>query len=160
MDEQGRFVGRGDLPNGWYVAGEDEDGLFRSYLVVVSEELQAGESIARVQLRCDEGEALEARIWWRDPSEVPSSLSWRVGDQPWRTERWRTPSGWTWGDDEWAVHAAVDALAFARNLLWSAGGGETLVVEYERDGQKNTASFDLDGLFDTPVQPNLARCGR
>ena len=115
--------------------------------------------VARLQFRCDGGNELKTRVWWREPSEVPSALSWRVSEQPWRTERWHTPAGWKWNGQEWAVHAAVDAVTFVRHLLWSASAGGTLFVRYEQDGRVQTASFDLADAFETPVQSNLVQCG-
>lgn len=58
----------------------------------------------------------------------------------------------------WPEHAQP----FVAELAWTAQGGGELVMEtYAHSGssQRYSAVFDLDGFFETPVQPNLARCG-
>lgn len=153
-----RFVGRGNLPDGWYSAGEDDDGLFRSTLTVESEEHRAGESVARLAIECRTDNELEADVWWRAVEAVPPTLTYRVGDGAWRTERWRTSSG-TWGEDEWALHRSLDSAMFLHQLIWFASGSGPLVVRYEDNDTTYHASFDLNGVFETPVQRNLAQCG-
>ena len=153
-----RFVGHGRLPSGWYGAGDDDDGLLRSYLHVESEEREAGESIARLSIHCVANTELSAHVSWRAIETVPSTLSYRVGEGPWRTERWRTSSD-TRSEVLRAFHTPLDPIVFLHRLIWLAGDSSSLVVQYEKDGTTYNASFDLAHAFDTPVQRNFAQCG-
>ncbi len=153
-----RFVGRGDLPYGWYGAGDDDYGLFRSYLYVESVEPRGEESVARLYIGCRTDNDLDAHVSWRGTEAVPPTLSYRVGDQPWRTARWRTSSN-AQGEDKRAFHSPLDPVVFLHQMIWLAGGSEMLFVQYEDGETTYHASFDLTGAFDTPVQRNLALCG-
>ena len=59
-----------------------------------------------------------------------------------------------------AAGSAARVFLVLRNLVevcrahvYGAGAGND-------PNRRCAATFDLDGLFDTPIQPNLARCGR
>ena len=67
------------------------------------------------------------------------------------------------GGDEHKWTGREDARDLIAQLAWAAQTGGRFTVEAHERRNPNrsyTATFDLDGLFDTPVQPNLARCGR
>lgn len=155
----GKYVGGGSLPNGWYSAGEQAGVGFRSHLAVESNEPTTGPSRARLSIDCSTDDELEVEVWWRQADELSPVLQYRFGDAEWTNDRWYTTSGGTWGGDSWALHRAPDARAFLQAALWHTRNGETFTVRYVWDGRVFTASFDTDGLFDTPVQPNLVQCG-
>ena len=79
-----------------------------------------------------------------------------------QSEEW--VSGWgRWGDTEYKWTGLNDAAELVAELAWAAQLSGTFTVQSQaRDNQSEiyTAIFDLDGVFQTPVQPNLARCGR
>ncbi len=155
----GKYVGGGSLPNGWYGAGERAGVGFRSYLAVESNEPITGPSRARLSVECNTDDELEVDVWWRQAEELPSVLQYRFGDAEWIEDRWYTMSGGTWSDDSWALHRAPDARKFLQAALWHTRNGEPFTVRYVMDGRFLTASFGTDGMFDTPVQPNLVQCG-
>jgi hypothetical protein len=155
----GRYVGSGRLPNGWYSAGERAGVGFRSFLAVESNELTTGASRARLSIECNTDDELEVDVWWRQAEELPPVLQYRFGDAEWIEDRWYTISGGTWGDDSWALHRAPDARTFLQAALWQTRNGEPFTVRYVLDGRVFTASFGIDDMFDTPVQPNLVQCG-
>ena len=155
----GKYVGGGSLPNGWYSAGERAGVGFRSYLAVESNEPTTGPSRARLSIECNTDDELEVDVWWRQAQELPPVLQYRFGDAEWIEDRWYTISGGTWSDDSWALHRAPDARAFLQAALWHTRDGEPFTVRYVLDGRFFTASFGTDGMFDTPVQPNLVQCG-
>ena len=157
----GRYVGSGWRGNDlWWGARTDEEtGEFRSYLALESSELVEGESVARLSIECSPDDELEFDVWWRGVAEVPGSISWRVDDGAWVNGRWETFSGGTWGDDSWAIHRAPDSRSFLEFIHWHASDGGSLSVRYMQGDIVRTAEFKLSGIFNTPVQTNLAQCG-
>ncbi len=153
----GRFGGRlGDL---WWLGRLDDDaGAPKATVVRESRQRLDGESVARLSISCDADDRLEVGVWWRGLQSVSPTLSVRIGDDPWLRERWRTFSGGTWSGDEWAGHQAIEAASFLHRLSWRAANAASLEVRFN-DGRWRLATFDLRGLFDTPVQSQLARCG-
>ena len=133
-----RFVGHGRLPNGWYGAGDDDDGLFRSYLYLESEERSGGESRSRLSMHCTTDNELNAHVSWRAVEAVPPALSYRVGDGAWRTEQWQTSSD-TRSEVKRAFHTPLDPVVFLHRLIWLADDSSTLVVQYEKDGTAYSA---------------------
>ncbi|MCY3923600.1 MAG: hypothetical protein OXG27_14570 [Chloroflexi bacterium] len=152
-----RFGGRlGDL---WWLSREDaHTGGADTTLVRESTEQSDGKSVARLSISCESDHRLEVEVWWLDLDAVTPMPSWRTGDQPWRRERWQTSTG-TLGGDTWAVHQALDAALFLQALNWQAGAADALQVQFTLGRRLHRASFDLRGLFNTPVQAELVRCG-
>ena len=155
----GKYVGYGLLPNGWYGASEQAGLGFRSYLAVESNEPASGPSRARLSIECNTDDELEVDIWWRHARGLPAALRYRIGESDWIEDRWFTSDGGTWSDDTWAIHRAPDARTFLQYALWHTRNGESLTMRYFLNGRAVTASFGTDGMFDTPIQPNLVQCG-
>ncbi len=152
-----RFGGR--LSSLWWIsATDDATGAVSTTLVRESTERSDAESVARLSISCEADDQLEVAVWWRDVSPVPAALSYRLGLGAWIETRWQTGNG-TWGDDEWGLHYAHDAAAFLQTMNWQAASAEALHLQFRRDRRVHAATFDLRGLFETPVQSNLAQCG-
>lgn len=157
----GSYVGYGSRGDDlwWGTSTEENGGNTRSYLAKESQESSHEKSIARLSIECNASEELEVDIWWRGNRTLPSELAHRFGVRPWQTDRWRTITGGRWGDDRWTIHRAIDASALLHEMLWHANSDLPLSVRYEYDGQRHVASFNLKGVFHTPVQGNLVTCG-
>ena len=154
----GRFGGR--LGGLWWLSQVDADtGATVTTLVRDSGEQLNGASLARLSVSCEGGDRLEVAVWWRDVDVVSPQLSLRIGDGAWHSERWRTFSGGSWSGDEWAGHQALDAASFLQALNWRAAVAESLQVRFARGRHVHRASFELGGLFNTPAQAELVRCG-
>ncbi len=142
----------------WLRNADDSTGVVRATLVRESIEKLDDESVAWLNISCEADDQLAVKVWWRGVDPVPAALSYRLGLRAWSETRWSTGSG-TWGDDEWGVHYAPDAGTFLQQMNWLATNAESLNVQFRRDGRIYSATFGLRGLFETPVQPNLAQCG-
>ena len=100
-------------------------------------------------------------IYWQLDSDLDWTIHHRINTGPVQTEEWRSGTG-TWGDEEYKWTGREDAADLAAQLAWAAQLGGTFTAQaHERDNpnRRFTASFDLDGVFEIPVQANLARCG-
>lgn len=86
-------------------------------------------------------------------------LLYRIGVGSWHRVRRRTFSGGSWSGDDWVGHQAFDATSFHQALSWQAGAGDTQDEQFPQDLRLVAASFDLRGLFDTPVRAHLVPCG-
>ncbi|MDE2745016.1 MAG: hypothetical protein OXI41_03380 [Chloroflexota bacterium] len=154
----GRFGGR--LGGLWWLSQVDADtGARETMLVRESTEQLNGASIARLSISCESDDQLELAIWWRDLDAVSPHLSFRIGDGSRQSDRWRTFSGGIWSGDKWAGHQALDAASFLQALNWRAAVADALHVQFPQSGRVHRASFELPGLFSTPVQSALVRCG-
>ena len=152
----GRFGGR--LDDLWWLSGQGDDaGAAKATVVRESRQRLDGESVARLSISCDADDRLEVEIWWRGLESVSPTLSFRIGDDAWLRERWRTFSGGTWSGAEWAGHQAIDAASFLHRISWRAADAASLQVRFDH-GRWRLATFNLPGLFETPLQPDLARC--
>ena len=77
-------------------------------------------------------------------------------------EEWRIGTS-TWGADEYKWAGSNDAESLITSLAWQAQSERWFaarVWERHNTTRSYAATWNLDGLFDTPVQPNLARCSR
>ena len=159
-DAGGRYVGSGGRGGVllWWAFTDEQTGGFRSYVTEESRESSNGNSIARLLLQCNHKDELEVQIRWRGDRSIPPELSHRFGRQSWQTRLWFTTSG-TSGDNSWVVHFSPDAQALLRDMLWHANSNLPFAVRYEHNGQLYLATFSLKGVFSTPVQGNLVRCG-
>lgn len=156
-EDAGRFGGRlGEL--WWWSEVDPDTGAAETMLVRESTEQVDGASAARLSINCASDDRLEVEIWWRGVDEEAPSLSYRLGADTWRNERWRTFRG-TWSGDEWAVHQALDPAAFLHWLRWHAEGVDALQAQSTQPRRLPRVSFDLRGLFETPVQAQLVSCG-
>ena len=118
----------------------------------------ADAALARLRIVCVYDDTLAVTLWWRGVRELSPDVSSRIGELPQQEANWNTSPG-RWGDNDWSIHEAPDARSLVQALGWAAGVGVDFTISFVRDGTTYSASFDLDGLFETPVQPNLARCG-
>ncbi|MXY87138.1 MAG: hypothetical protein F4209_08345 [Chloroflexi bacterium] len=150
----------GSLGELWWLSRVDADtGVRETTLVRESTEQFNGVSLARLSISCESDDQLELAIWWRDLDAVSPRLSFRIGDGSRQSARWRTFSGGTWSGDEWAGHQALDAASFLQALNWRAAIAGALHVQFAQSRRVHRASFELRGLFSTPVQSALVRCG-
>ena len=162
---EGLVEARGRLPGGWYGTWTDEDGRVSETNVVKESNIEdlAGRG-ARLSLGCEEDE-LSVEVWWMLSNELVSAVSVQIGNGEVQRETWVRGTGtWSgdhaWGDNEWQVVWSPEPRLLMSELRWAADLGLPYSVSVVSQGKIYTASFDLDGLFETPVQPNLARCGR
>lgn len=88
-------------------------------------------------------------------SDAPIQL--RLDDDPWRTLSVDDGDAWRTGHHQEPLYLdAIDRLP----PLDALTGRRRLDLELTNlDGDRIVASFPLDSLFDTPVQPNLDHCG-
>lgn len=141
--------------------GVDEDELpLKSYVATDALIVQTG-TTARLSLQCEMGQ-LEVDLYWEVDSDLDWTILYLINDGVVQTEEWS--SGWgRWGETEYKWTGREEAADLVAVLAWAAQTDGTLTVQSHARNDANshyTATFDLDGLFETPVQPNLARCGR
>ena len=118
----------------------------------------ADAALARLRIVCVYDDTLAVTLWWRGVPELSPDVSLRIGELPQQDVNWLTSIG-RWGDNDWSFHGAPDSRSLVQALGWAAGAGANFSVSFVSDGATYSARFDLDGLFETPVQANLARCG-
>ena len=157
----GQYIGwGGDDELRWGAFDDDETGELRSYVARDSTISQTG-SEARLSIQCDD-DRLEVNVYWDVGHDLDWTIWYRINIGPVQTEDWI--SGWgTWGDIEYKWTGREEAGDLVAELAWAAQAGGSFTVQSqtrEVPSETFTATFDLDGLFDTPVQPNLAHCGR
>ena len=157
----GSYTGSGGEDNAWWGAYvDDESGEFRSFVALDTAIAQTG-SEARLSVQCEE-DRLEVHVYWDVGQDLDWTILYRLNGGLVQSEEW--VSGWgTWGDTEYKWTGLEDAAELVAELAWAAQLSGTFTVQSQaRDNQSEiyTAIFDLDGLFQTPVQPNLVRCGR
>lgn len=145
----------------WWSVVENDDPL-RTYVATQTTIVDEGDRVSRMQISCAEN-TLRLSVYWDVPRDLDGTVSYLVEGETVRAE-WNTWTS-TWHDGEFKGIGAParDSADLIRQLAWTAQSGGTFTVEVHERGNANrryTAMFDLDGLFDTPVQPNLARCGR
>ena len=144
----------------WAAHADDEGGALRSYVATDAVIGQTG-SIARLTVRCEDDQ-LEMNVYWDVERDLDWTILYRIDNGAVQNEEWI--SGWgTWGDTEYKWTGREDAGDLISQMAWAAQtGGSFTVQSHAQDNPSEvyTATFDLDGLFETPVQPNLARCGR
>ncbi len=163
LDEEmsGLYIGWGGDDEMWWGAYADEEsGDFRSFVAMDTAIGQTGRE-ARLSVQCG-SDRLEVDIYWQVEADLDWTILYRIDGGEVQSEEWR--SGWgSWGDTEYKWTGREDARDLISQLAWAARADGVFTVEaHERDNpdRRYTSTFDLDGLFETPVQPNLARCGR
>ncbi|MCY3569544.1 MAG: hypothetical protein OXH38_13020 [Chloroflexi bacterium] len=141
--------------------GVDEDDNPPTTWVVKQTNIIDSERKARLRIVCEDGD-LKLGLYW----EVDRDLDWTVrylfSDSESRDEEW--VSGWsTWGETEYKWTGSESAARLIAELAWAAQTERWFAARvWERDDTTRSyaAIWNLDGLFATPVQPNLARCSR
>ena len=163
LDEEiaGLYTGWGDDGGTrWGAYADKESGDFRSFVAMDAVIGQTGRE-ARLSVQC-ESDQLEVDIYWQIEADLDRTILYRINNGSVQTEEWL--SGWgSWGDTEYKWTGREDARDLIAQLAWAAQSGGTFTVEAHERHNPNlryTATWPLDGLFDTPVQPNLARCSR
>ena len=146
----------------WWGVVEADDPL-RTYVVKQTAIADDGSRLARLQIECAR-DALQVNVHWDVPSDLDRTVSVTVSGGSTATAEWRSGTS-TWYDGVFRQITAPieDAADLIRQLAWTAQADGSLTVEsHERNNpnRRYTATFNLDGLFETTVQPNLARCGR
>ena len=141
--------------------GVDEDEQPPQTYVVKDTNISGSSQQARLSVKCGDG-GLAIDVYWEVDRDLDWTILYRIGNGQTQSEDWR--SGWgSWGDTEYKWTGRDDARNLISQMAWAAQSGATFTVQAHESGnpaRTYTATFDLDGLFDTPVQPNIARCGR
>ncbi len=146
-----------------YYAQIREGSLFTT-LTSEARVVEDPEVFARFRVTCARN-VLRVEVWWEWTRGLSNSVIVRIGDRDFKRQQWeRWPSKWhrdSVEDDSRVVSVeSADAEKLARDLMWASAAGESVTIQVRSGSDPLTATFDLDGLFDTPVQPNIARCGR
>ncbi len=142
----------------WGVLREEESGRSRTYVVREAAVEGADAARARLQLKCTSGAQLRVEVWWRGVPALSEVVSYQLGDLPLAEAHWRMDTG-IWDNLTWGYHRAPDGRAIMLAMSWAASGGGDFRFSFESGGDVYGTTFDLDGLFETPVQPNLVGCG-
>ena len=139
------------------------DGSLFTTLTSETQVAEAPETTAQLRVVCARN-MLFVEVWWELTRATSSSVLVRIGDGDFKRQQWETRQQ-RWNSDNVGYDSRVvyvvseDAERLARDLMWAAAG-ETVTIQIRSGSDPFTATFDLEGLFETPVQPNLARCGR
>ena len=155
-DPNAPVVGRGSLGDDiWWTAEiDDATGRFVSFVGLRADTLTPSGDLPALQLRCADG-VFDLGFYWETGRNLDWSVAYRIGSAPWQREEWLAGRDVVGPADE-------DAPSFAARLSWAAAAGEEFtlqVQERSRPSRLHTAVFDLTSLFQTPIQPNLPRCG-
>ena len=140
------------------------DGSLFTALTSEARVVEDPEVVARFRVTCTRN-VLRVEVWWEWTRGLSNNVLVRIGDGEFKRQQWETVRG-KWHRDSVKNDSIVvsvegtDAEKLARDLMWATAGGETVTIQVRSGSDPLTASFDLEGLFDTPVQPNIARCGR
>jgi len=145
----------------WWGVNEDADPL-RTWVVTQTGVEDENNLLARMQIQCVWNE-LQLGVYWALPRNLDPTVSFFVDGGTTTRAEWNSSTS-TWGDGELkrVGPPTGDSANLIRRLAWAAHAQSSFTVEvHERNSpnRRYTAAFALDGLFDTPVQPNLARCG-
>lgn len=141
--------------------GVDRDENPPTTWVVKQTNIIDSERRARLQIKCEDGD-LEFGLNWEVDRDLHRSIRYIAGRRDSVDEDWQTGTS-TWGNDEYKWIGSDDAVALVASIAWEAQSERWFaarVWERHNTDRSYAAVWDLDGLFDTPVQPNLARCGR
>ena len=148
--------------HGWYWTVSEEVTSVKTGLAIETAIDEYPDLIARLNVECDDDQ-LQVEVWWHIQRGFAASVLVRFGSEDFLRQTWRRGTG-TWGIDgvtvDWHRAISQSQEAFARELAWAAAAGDSFTMQIRSGRDTYTATFNLDGLFDTPVQPNLARCGR
>ena len=146
-----------------YYAQVRDGSLFTS-LTSDARAMEDPEVVAHFRVTCAR-DVLRVEVWWELTQGTSSSVLVRIGDGDFKRQRWQTWQG-KWNGDSVDYDSRVvsvegeEAKKLAQDLIWAEAGGEGVTIQIRSGSNSLTATFDLEGLFDTPVQPNIARCGR
>ena len=140
------------------------DGSLFTSLTSDARAAEDPEVVAHFRVTCGRN-VLRVEVWWEWTRGLSNSVLLRIGDGEFKRQQWKGWRGrWHLDSPEYDSRAVVvegaDADKLARDLMWSTAAGESVTIQVRSGSDSLTATFDLDGLFDTPVQPNIARCGR
>ena len=144
-----------------YLAFVTDGDILLSHVVSESPIAERSGSVALLNIRCF-GDDLSVQVWWQIDRNLSSSVQLQFGDHDDVRESWRHHKG------TFRIHGVETTLrsqptnpqALLKELTWASAFGADFTVQARSGGDTYTATFDLEGLFETPVQPNLARCGR
>ena len=144
-----------------YETGLFENGTVWSRVRRVSSAEEVPVLSTRLHLQCTD--EITVAVWWESKRAISNSVQWRIGDEEFTRETWGKGNGaWTIGGDRreyWIVYAP-NAEEILKEMVFASSGGETFTVRIRSGADTYTTTFNLDGLFETPIQPNLTRCGQ
>ncbi len=147
---------------GWYWTVQEKGGTLKTGVVSETVISEQPDRIARLNVVCED-EQLEVLVWWQISRGFSTSVLVRFSSEELRRQIWSRGTG-SWSVDgissDFRVSFSPDHERYARDLAWAASSGEAFTIQIRSGADTYTAVFDLEGLFETPVQPNLARCGR
>ena len=141
--------------------GVDEDDNPPTTWVVKQTNIIDSERKARLQIKCEDGD-LKFDLHWEVDRDLHQTVRYIAGGRDSVDEEWRIGTS-TWGADEYKWAGSNDAESLITSLAWQAQSERWFaarVWERHNTTRSYAATWNLDGLFDTPVQPNLARCSR
>ena len=146
----------------WFGSRVEEDGTIRTWVVSEAVAEEDPERVARLNLKCEENE-LRAQVWWQLGRGFSTSVLVHFGEGDFVRQKWPRGEG-TWDVNgvarDFRVANSDSDEALIKELVWASAAGRDFTMQIRSGTDTYTATFDLDGLFETPVQPNLARCGR
>ncbi len=118
----------------------------------------ASDARALFRVRCTTADELDLRVWWSGVPDLNGEVTYQIGELQAVDARWLTGSGSGPGGP-WLYHQAPGPMGIARAFSWAARSGGELSFSFELYGRIYSTTFDLDAIFNTPAQPNLAQCG-
>ena len=142
-----------------YSTGTYDDGGLWSQVHRESNVDEYLDLTARLHIVC--GNELSVRVYWEiDPGF--SNLQWRIGDGEFARLTYTTGSGWrAFGGvrREYQIAFVRNSADLFKEMVVAASAGQDVTFRIRSGVDVHTSTFSLDGLFDTPLQPNLVRCG-
>ena len=147
---------------GRYWTSIAENGRLETGLRIDTKIVEQPEHLARLRVKCDYDE-LDIDVWWQiERSFTGLALVNFTGEEVER-QVWKKSTG-RWSIDgvrtEFRISDPPNDDDFLKSLAWASVSGQDFTIQIKSGAKPFTATFDLDGLFTTPVQPNIARCGR
>lgn len=141
-------------PRLYYSVGQDEfdDSLISSVSIEESGSFESWEDPMSLWISCFGG---PLQVWFSDAplSDINDqyTVTFRFDGQPAESAVW---------SDRGADYAAFAPVGDVASLWFDLKRSQQLIVRLSGFSESHTASFDLDGAWDTVVQPNLEYCGR
>ena len=116
------------------------------------------EAEARLQVVCDAGTKWIVRLWWPQEAALAEAVEYRAGSQKWSQDYWSLRLRVWEGSDPQYLAARVPATILS-GMFWASSAGQPWLIRVADDERTYDVAFDLAGMFNTPVQADLAACG-
>ena len=147
----------GRIGDDFYWSVNDNEDPIGTYVFMRTVILQTGTE-ALLNVECEDGQ-LGVNLYWKVEDDIDWTVFYWVDDGSAQEEEWI--AGRLGDEHKWT--GREDARDLIAQLAWAAQTGGRFTVEaHERrnPNRRYTATWPLNGLFETPIQPNLARCGQ